>query len=125
MILSWRSLMKILTISFLILTLGACSSVGTIQGAAEPYSIEVNGQADGLIAANLRFIAIDAQVEFTLRFRKNETILWEKTFERGSGRRAYQIVFSDDDNFVDIVETTWEVARSSLRWLPGDPQPQP
>ena len=118
--------MKILAILLTLVTLGlssGCQSldIDSAQGAMEPYSLAIEGYANGLVAANARFIAVDAQVTLTVTFRRRDTVLWSQTFERGSGQRAYQIVFDENDEFVQMRPVSWEVAQASLTWLPVDP----
>lgn len=122
--------MKFAPILFLLVALGltpACSTmtVDSAQGALEPYSFAIDGAADGLVAFNARFVAVDAQVKLVITFRNRDTVLWQQTFEQGAGKRAYRIVFDGEDNFVQMEPVAWDVAAASLTWLEPVTAPQP
>lgn len=119
-----RTALLLLTLFALGLT-PACSTmtVDSAQGALEPYSFSFEGNANGLVAFNARYLAIDAQTDLTAYFRNRTTVLWQQSFQAGAGRRAYRIVFNENDEFVQLLPVSWEEARVSLTWLPGDPTP--
>lgn len=98
----------------------------TAQHTLANYSVEARGDVDGLLAANARWIAVDAEVDVALRFRGPRIlggpadVLWERTFEKGVGQRAYEIVFSGDpgQKWVQLVPVPWSRVWSEFPFLP-------
>jgi hypothetical protein len=115
----------------LALLLAGCETtrvaVNVAQVALEPYSFYVKGTAEGVLGVNARYLAVDAKVDVVIQYRAPENdvlgappvVRWEKTFQRGEGKRAYEVVFGADGKFVQVKPATWAAARLSMPWLPA------
>ena len=99
-----------------------CESIGqglgTAQAAMSPYGFYFVGTVTGAVGANSAYCALDAQVTATIRAHNRGETIWEETFEKAAGQRAFQLVF-DEDGTPRIIKATWEQARSQMPWLPA------
>jgi len=116
------------TITFLILLsmvfVPSCASGGDTAKLAqtylEPYSFNISGSVVGMVAANSKYLVIDGESSAFVDFRHNGKVLWQKTFRKEAGKRAYMVVFGEDGKFADIQKTTWALARTSMTHLPPE-----
>jgi hypothetical protein len=119
-----RTLIAIALVSLLVFP--SCISSDAISAAQaylESYSFESEGQCDGQVAFNAKYLAIDAKTTLTVRFRKGATILWEREFNAEVGRRSYMVTFNSDGEFLEVITVPWAQVRTSMTWLPGDVTP--
>lgn len=116
----------VLIVLLAILPLGACVSDGgtgrAIQGAAEPYKIEVSGVAEGQIATNLSYLAVGGSNNFTVTLYRSGEPMWSQDYLHHGGFRVYRVNLGGEDGWglTSLDESEWELARVSLRGLPWD-----
>lgn len=120
----------------LAVALTACSAAApllrTAQAAMEPFSFHAVGELKGEVAFNSSYLAVDASVDIVAEYHAPialgapPQIVWRKEFKRGSGQRAYQVVFGGEegDSFIRIVPVSWEAARASMPYLPPTRGPE-
>jgi len=96
------------------------AAISAAQAYLEHYSIESDGNCDGLVAFNSKYLVVDTQGNFTVRLRKGAEILWEKVFTEGTGKHAYRISFSSDGEFIKVTPVNWTEVQGSMTWLADD-----
>ena len=95
------------------------------QEALRPFSFSIVGSASGEVSFNSRYLAVNAEVDVEVVYRAPlilggpPVVVWRRTFERGSGQRAYEVVFSSEEGkrFLTIRSVPWSAARTDLRHL--------
>jgi len=105
-------------------TAGAALKIA--QGIMSAYSFHASGSARGVLSLNSEYAAVDAETDLVLTYRgpmddapgAPVVVRWRKEIQRGSGQRAYRVVFGHGNKFVDVVPVSWAEARASMPWLP-------
>lgn len=110
----------------------SCQSTGyvvatTAQQFLAGFSLSVEGSEPGQPAIIKGFMrgssmgaAIDAEVDIKLVYRAptvvggEPVIVWSRSIKRGTGQRAYKVVFSGEkgSEFVQILKVSWAEART-------------
>ena len=115
--------MKTLALVPLFLAVG-CAAAPIAQTALEPWSFRVSLN-DQLLAANVKYIAVDAGVRASFEVWGPEVYggpivkLKEWSFEAAGERKVYQLVLpTRKGEQFQVVEATWEQARASMPSLP-------
>ena len=121
---------RVLVLILVAVALTACAAaapfIKAAQFAMEPFSFHATGELKGEVAFNSSYLAVDAAVDIVAEYHAPTVlgappeVVWRKEFRRGSGQRAYQVVFSGQqgDAFIRIVPVPWAIARVSMPYLP-------
>lgn len=129
-----RRLLLALLLLFLAVVLPACGSttaaavLTTVQQMLQGFQVYAQGVDEGTPATfqgelgfNATYLAVDAEVDAALRYyapdaEGNPILVWERSIQRGSGQRAYKVVFvaAEGQDFIQIVRVSWAEARTQL-----------
>ena len=117
-----------------ILLVAACSSLGLVQKAVEPYSVEASVTVEDAagnkvvkgVWANSRFIAVDLgqlEADFVIRgpmvYGGPIVELRRFSANSGVGRQVWEIILPmQKGEKTQLVASTWAAARASMAHMP-------
>jgi len=116
-----RYVMMLALLASAVVTAG-CGSVGSsAQAAVARYQFHAAATADGNVWFNSRVVAIDGTATgmVELRDEHDGSVIWSLPLADLTGRRAYELVITDDGP--EVIPVTWERATALLgayTWVP-------
>ncbi len=110
------------------LLLAGCSFLTLAQTELAKYKLEASASGQAYLAGNAKFLVYHgkanawAKLRGPLTYGAEETVLWEWAWSPDNQHGVYQIIVpSSKGEKFQLVESTWEAARTSLTFLSEDP----